>query len=117
MHPKIGFHTGSNCNCGGIEKYWQSNKDNGIPFGLYSAAGGGIAAIDGPKYGADWIIYRNVDEHDYVPYTVQPTAELARKYWDQFIAALPPEVRENKAIWLEIFNEPSKEPKDGERVF
>ena len=117
MHPKIGFHTGSNCNCGGIEKYWQSNKDNGIPFGLYSAAGGGIAAIDGPKYGADWIIYRNVDEHDYVPYTVQPTAELARKYWDQFIAALPPEVRENKAIWLEIFNEPSKEPKDAERVF
>jgi GH25 family lysozyme M1 (1,4-beta-N-acetylmuramidase) len=105
----MGFHAGAPCNgCNGIGGMWDALEAAGVPFGVYSVNGGGLAA-EGAQHSLATVIYRDV-AYDYVPYQVIPTAASATGYWAQMAAALPPEVRAAKdRVWIEVFNEPDKE--------
>jgi len=109
-YSKIWFHTGAPCNgCSGIGEMWTRLETAGVPFGVYSVAGGGLVAEAARYSMAQTIIYRDL-AYDYVPYHVEPTAAAATDYWKQMRDALPPEVRAVRdRVWIEVFNEPDKE--------
>lgn len=117
-HPKIGFHVAANCGgCGGIESYWQALDAAGAPFMVYSANDGGLIAR-AAAYPRAVLVYRDVEASTVNPADyATPPEQMAATYWARTLARLPAAVVALRGrCWLELLNEPGREPAQAEWV-
>ena len=110
-YSKIWFHTGAPCHgCSGISEHWKALNDAGIPFGVYSVAGGGLIA-EAAQFQHATLIYRDL-ETDVAPYHLS-ARDGANQTWALLMARLPSEVKALKdRVWIEIGNEQDKTKAD-----
>lgn len=110
---KIGFHIAANCGgCNGIIDMLDELNSHGAAFSVYSANDAGILEA-ASRFNHATLIYRDVDASTVNPadYLKEPSPFLAGVYWRRYLSALPLWVRENKnRVWLELLNEPGREP-------
>lgn len=109
---KITYHIAANCGgCTGIGDYWRALGAASVPFAVCSVNDPG-AIIEGAKYASATLIYRDVEASTVEPRDyAHPPEVMASAYWDATRVKMPPEIRALKGrVWIELFNEPGREP-------
>jgi len=116
-YNKVFFHVAANNAGRGLSQMYTTLDTANIPFAVYSADDAGVVA-EAAQYKNATLIFRNTAASTVNPADYNtPPAVAAPGYWARHLASLPPEIIALKGrVWLELLNEPGREPAQAQWV-